>query len=125
MVGDGRLAAVLEFPAGHLCSLCSGHLPKQERRVDAVRRRGDGWRANLLSHAEQLRGEPVQGPGRARCGRGYEFCCASRWQRFEPPLAIPRNGDSSAAPPLRLDRFYHSFSFSIWCASARLSVLTL
>src|SRR6266567_4041014 len=108
MVGDGRLAAFLELPAGDLRSLCFDYLPQQKRGVDAIRRRGDGRRATVLSDTEQFCGEPVQGAGGGWPGWSDELRHAAGWQRFECAAAISGNGDSSAELVLGLHRIYDS-----------------
>jgi hypothetical protein len=54
-----RLAAFLEFLTGDLRCLGLADLPKQERRVDAVRRRDFGGRAAIFPDDQQFCGQPV------------------------------------------------------------------
>ncbi len=108
MVRAGRLAAVLELPAGDLRFFRPPGLPEQKWRADALCERGARGRADFLSHTEQFRGQSVQGAG----------CAGSRWraadfyargrQRAHATFAISGDGDSSPESLFRVHRIHDS-----------------
>jgi len=101
-----------------LCFFGVAHLQEQERRVDALRRRGDGRSADFLPDAEQLRGQSVQGAGVAGAD-GVMHYVARVMQRVDAAAAISGNGDSPAESLFRVHRVYNPVCFALGALLAR------
>src|ERR1700690_73193 len=109
MVRTGRLAALLELVAFHVCLLSAVSESQEAPGTNALCGSGAGGRSDVLSHAEQFCGDAIQRSGERQLIRRIPSREGIGRQWVEPAASISGDGDSSADALSRLYRIYDSF----------------